>query len=265
MFTASTRKLQELASKRPDVIQQLERLLVGRVRMYIDYANVRSWVGRLGWHIDVERLQQFLRSFENIDIHTVGFYYGTLQGDRHSEAFMARVDRLGYRVRTKPVKIMQISIDASSVSLESPDLLKQFIRASLLRELDIKTISYLNEKLRELNKKGTRSLEERKCNFDVEIGRDMMVDHERKAADCFVLWSGDSDFHDPLKEILSNGKKAVLFATARRVAAELDGLKQSSGLFIFDIAKLRDFICYNRELRGLKAKGTSKGRPQAIE
>lgn len=143
---------------------------------------------------------------------------------------------------------MRFSIDASSISPESPDLLKQFIRSSLLRELDIKTVESLNSKLQELNKRGVSYLEERKCNFDVEIGRDMTIDHERKAADCFVLWSGDSDFHDPIKELLNQGRKIILFATARRVASELNSL-QREGLFIFDIAKLKDFICYNRELR----------------
>ena len=246
MFHASTTKIQELARKQPRVIEQLERLLVDGVRMYIDYANVRSWSQRLGWHIDLERLHQFLCSFDNIT--TISLYSGTLQGDPQSEAFIKKADRLGYRVRTKPVKIMKFSINASSISPESPDLLKPFIRASLLRELDIKTVEYLNSKLQELNKKGALSLEERKCNFDVEIGRDMTIDHERKAANCFVLWSGDSDFHDPIKELLSQGRKVLLFATARRVASELDSLK-ASGLFIFDIAKLRDFICYNRELR----------------
>lgn len=214
--------------------------------MYIDYANVRSWASRLGWHIDLERLHKFLRSFDTIK--TVSLYSGTLQGDQQSEEFIKKAERFGYRVRTKPVKMMRLSIHASSISPESPDLLKQFIRASLLRELDLKTIEYLNLKFQELNNKGTLYLEERKCNFDVEIGRDMMMDHERKAADCFVLWSGDSDFHDPIKELLVHRKKAILFATARRVASELDDLK-ASGLFIFDIAKLRDFICYNRELK----------------
>ena len=246
MFHASTAKIQELTRKQPRVIEQLERLLVDRVSMYLDYANVRSWSQRLGWHIDLERLHQFLRSFDNVT--TISLYSGTLQGDPQSEAFIKKAERLGYRVRTKPVKIMKFSINASSISPESPDLLKPFIRASLLRELDIKTVEYLNSKLQELNKKGALSLEERKCNFDVEIGRDMTIDHERKAANCFVLWSGDSDFHDPIKELLTQGRKVLLFATARRVASELDSLK-ASGLFIFDIAKLRDFICYNRELR----------------
>mgnify|MGYP001600803491 CR=1 FL=1 len=246
MFKAYTPKIQEFARQQPDVIRQLESLFVGNVSMYIDYANVRSWVSRLQWHIDLERLHQFLRSFDNIT--AVSFYNGTLSGDQQSEENIKKAEQLGYRVRTKPVKIMRISVNASSISQQSPDLLKQFIHASLLRELDIKTIEYLNTKLIELNKKGVLYLEERKCNFDVEIGRDMTIDHERKVANCFVLWSGDSDFHDPIKELLINGKKVILFATSRRVASELNDL-QSDGLFIFDIAKLKNFICWNREIK----------------
>jgi uncharacterized LabA/DUF88 family protein len=245
MFKAATPKIEKLATTSPLVIQQLERLLPGRVSLYVDYANVRSWVDRLKWHIDIERLYQFFHSFANLQ--TVSFYNGTLRGNAESEAFIEKAKRIGYRVRTKPVKIMRFSIDASSVSSSSPDLLKQFISNSLLRELDIKTIEYLNAKLQELNKTRGLYLEERKCNFDVEIGRDMTLDNERGVADCFGLWSGDSDFHDPIKELLAQKRKVVLFATSRRVAAELNQL-QRDGLFIFDIAKLKDFICFNREL-----------------
>lgn len=246
MFKATTPKLQELVANQPALIQQLERLLVGRVNMYIDFANVRHWAGRLGWHIDLERLQVFLRSFDNIA--SVGFYHGTLLGDAVSERTIENAKRLGYRVRTKPVKIMRHSIDVSSISTDSPALLKQFIRSTLLRKLDIKTIEYLNLRLQELNKMGLFYLEDRKCNFDVEIGTDMRLSHERNEGDCFVLWSGDSDFHDPIKELLTRGRKVILFATARRVSSELNSLKRD-GLFIFDIAKLRKCICYNRELR----------------
>ncbi len=245
MFKPSTAKIEKFAQKHPAVIQQLERLLPGKINVYIDYANARSWIDRLKWHIDIERLYQFFRSFDNLQ--AISFYNGTLKGNAESEAFIEKAKRIGYNVRTKPVKIMRFSIDVSSISSSSPDLLKQFIRNSLLRELDIKTIEYLNLKLQELNKTRGLCLEERKCNFDVEIGRDMTLDNERGLADCFALWSGDSDFHDPVRELLAQKKKVVLFATSRRVAAELHSL-QRDGLFIFDIAKLKDFLCFNREI-----------------
>lgn len=41
------------------------------------------------------------------------------------------------------------------------------------------------------------------------------------------------DFADPVKELLGDGKKVVLFATACRIAAELNGLRKN-GLFIFE-------------------------------
>lgn len=245
MFKPTTPRIQELAKKRPNVIEQLERLLIGRVVMYLDYGNVRYWARRLGWHIDLKRLHQFLTSFDNVK--NVGFYYGTLVGDAYSEDTIKKANQLGYRVRTKPVKLMKISIDASSISLESPDLLKQFIAPSLLHKLDIETMEFLNQKLRDLNKGKTFCLEEKKCNFDVEIARDITIDQEGDSADCFVLWSGDSDFYDPIKELLAAGKKVILFATHRRVASELNDLK-TEGLVIFDISKLRNFICYNREI-----------------
>jgi uncharacterized LabA/DUF88 family protein len=245
MFKAITPKIEDLSKKSPRVIAELEKLFVRRVNMYIDYANIKPWAIKLGWHIDLKRLYQFLRSFDTIK--TIGLYYGTLQGDPKSEQDIKDFTSFGYNVRTKPVKIMRISIDATSISSTSPDLLKSFIRTPLLREFDIKTIEHLNRKLQEMNKGGMYYLEDRKCNFDVEIGRDLVIDYEHKEADCFVLWSGDSDFHDPLYALLKAGKNVILFATARKVASELNDLR-SKGLLIFDIAKLRNFICWNREL-----------------
>lgn len=65
--------------------------------------------------------------------------------------------------------------------------------------------------------------------------------------DNFVLWSGDSDFADPIKQLLDDGRKVVLFATARKVSAELNILR-NKGLYIFEIKKIRDFICWPRDI-----------------
>ncbi|MFH2018925.1 MAG: NYN domain-containing protein, partial [bacterium] len=86
------------------------------------------------------------------------------------------------------------------------------------------------------------------CNFDVEIGRDMLVDYERNHVDTFVLWSGDSDFADPVEQLLGDNKKVVLFATARKVSTELSNLREK-GLVIFDIQKIRNFVCWKKEIQ----------------
>ena len=245
MFKAANGGIEKIAQQKQKVIEQLESLLAGRVNIYIDYANVRPWSSRLGWHIDLKRLKRFLNSFDNINV--IKFYYGILKGDHDSEKRINDAKRLGYQVRTKFVKIMNISINASSIDLQSPALLKSFIRNALLKKYDIETIEYLNNKFKEMNKKGIFAIKDQKCNFDVEIGSDMLIDREKNNIDCFVLWSGDSDFHDPVADLLDSGKKVVLFATARVVSSELNELK-SKGLFIFDIKKIKDFVCWKREL-----------------
>jgi uncharacterized LabA/DUF88 family protein len=252
MFKPFTKKLAGLAGTEPKVIKELESLLKGKTFMYIDYANVRPWSEKLGWHIDLKRLKQFLNSFQNIG--EVKFYSGTLEGDSKSEEEVRHIREAGYLLRTKPVKIMRLSIDTKSIpSLEDKALLKQFIRRALLRKYTGETIEYLNRRFAEMNAAGERFIEDRKCNFDVEIGVDMLLDDEKKKFETCVLWSGDSDFYDPTKKLLAEKKQVILFSTARKVSKELNELKKE-GLVIFDIQKIKTFICWKRELAEQIAK-----------
>ena len=246
MFKAKTERIQKLAEKYPQRIKELEGVFDRKTNVYIDFANVKPWATKLGWHVEPKRLKQFLDSFDTII--SIKFYQGTLEGDAESEAFVRDVKSFGYDLKTKPVKIMRLSIDVSSIAADSPDILKNFIRAPLLKSLKLEAIEYLNSELRKLNQQGKRYLEDRKCNFDVEIGRDMLIDYAEHGIESFVLWSGDSDFADPLKQLLDDGKKVCVFATARKVASELNDLVKR-GLFIYDIQKTRDFICWKREIR----------------
>jgi uncharacterized LabA/DUF88 family protein len=249
MFTPKTDRIKEIAENEPDVIAELGILLNGTVRIYIDYANVRPWSTRLGWHVDLKRLKQFFDSFTSVK--AVNFYGGYLQGDDQSEREISDVEKQKYIVRTKPVKIMKFPIDASSIQPDSTTLLDQFIRRSLLRKYEVATIEYLNNRFRDMNKKGEFYVEDRKCNFDVEIGVDMLLDNERDPVDIYILWSGDSDFYDPIKTLLQSGKKVFVFATARKVSRELSDLA-NEGLLIFDIKKIRNFICRRREIKEIE-------------
>lgn len=246
MFQPKTERVKQLAVKYPLRIKELEKIFDKSTNIYIDFANVFRWQEKLGWHIDLKRLKQLLDSFDTIG--KVKFYQGKLIGDIYSEHFIKEVEQYGYTVISKPVKVMRFSIDVSSIPQDSPEILKQFIIVSLLKKLSIEAIGYLNARLKELNKQGIMYIEDLKCNFDVEIGRDMLIDYYENKIDNFILWSGDSDFADPVKQLLDDGKKVVLFATARRVSAELSNLRKN-GLSIFDIQKLRDFICWKREIR----------------
>ena len=245
MFTPKTEKIKDIVIDKQEVITQLESIFTAKTRIYIDYANVRPWSVKLGWHIDLKRLKQFLDSFNTIE--AVNFYNGYLAGDERSEKEKKEAEDNKYILRTKPVKILTFSIDATSVLPDSTVLLDQFVSRALLKKYEISTIEYLNEKFKDMNKKGEYIIEEKKCNFDVEIGVDMLLDCERKSADTFVLWSGDSDFADSIEKLMSAGKKVFLFATARKVSRELSALA-SKGLMVFDIQKIRDFICWKKEI-----------------
>ena len=246
MFKPKTERIKRLAEKYADRVTELDRVFNGPTYVYIDYANVRPWSDKLGWHVDLKRLKQFFDSFDTI--RSTKLYHGTLIGDPESERFIREArDDLGYEVKTKPVKIMRLPINVSSIPLNSPDILKNFIRMPLLRNLKLEAVEYLNNQLRDLNTRGQTYLEDRKCNFDVEIGRDILLDFGQQRVECFVLWSGDSDFADPLDQLLADGKKVYLFATARKVSSELNALR-GKGLFIYDIQKIRDFICWKKEM-----------------
>lgn len=259
MFIAKTLKIKNInpLNNGKNVIFELENLLCGQVNMYIDYANIKPWSNYLKWHIDIKRLKQFLDSFDNIN--SIKIYAGTLIGDNNSERLIKEMNDCHYDLRTKFVKIMRFSIDASSITEWSRSLLSQFIKSSLMRMYDDNTVRYLNYKFRELNQKGIYFLEDRKCNFDVELGRDMLVDYDKNDIETFVLWSGDSDFAEPIKHLLKIGKKVIIFATSGKVSRELNNLCKQ-GLLIFDIKKIRNFICWNNEI--IKAKGTSVEAPK---
>ena len=253
MFTPKTQKIEKISRNKADVIKQLENIFATKTRIYIDYANVRPWSVKLGWHIDLKRLRQFLNSFDTIEENAVTFYNGYLAGNERSEKEKTEAENCKYVLRTKPVKIIKFSVDASSILPDSTVLLDQFIRRALLKKYEISTVEYLNERFKDMNKKGEYFIEDMKCNFDVEIGVDMLLDCERNNAETFALWSGDSDFADPVEKLMGAGKKVVLFATVRKVSKELSALSEK-GLMIFDIQKIRDFICWKKELN-------SKGDP----
>ena len=249
MFNPKTERIKKLAKLFPERIRELENIFTGSVNVYIDYGNVFRWQNKLKWHIDVKRLKQLLDSFSTIN--EIKFYDGTLEESEKSKQWINYLKSLGYYVRTKPVKIMRLSIDVSSIQRNSPALLENFIKKSLLRKLDLETIEFLNSKLAELNNKGIFYIEDMKCNFDVEIGRDMLLDYERNKVDTYILWSGDSDFADPVKQLLKDRKRVFIFATSRRVAAELSEI----GVPIFDIKKIKEFICWPKELpQDIKSK-----------
>jgi len=243
-FRPKTDRIAELARDFPYVVSDFEAILNCKTHVYVDYGNVRPWSEKLGWHVDPRRLFQLFDSFTCPK--KLSFYYGTLEGDGESESFIKKMKECGYSVITKPVKKIRISIDASSVSSGSPDILRSFIARPLLESLSVKQIEELNAHLKTLNNQGTMFFEDSKCNFDVEIGTDMLGDM-RNGVEGFILWSCDCDFADTILNLLEAGKKVAAFGIAGRFAKELNRL-QPAGLRFYEVKRLKEFLCWPREL-----------------
>src|SRR3989338_3462531 len=148
MFKPKTDRIKQLAAIFPDTAQELERMFSGPTNVYIDWQNVIHWQDRIGWHFHLKRIKQLLDSFDTVK--KVKLYTGTFEGNQKSKDSIAEALGAGYEVRTKPVKKMKMSIDVSSIPRNSPFVLENFIKKSLLSRLDLTTVEFLNGKLASL-------------------------------------------------------------------------------------------------------------------
>ena len=243
MFNTNNRRVEALGSIFKERTDELDALFNGPTVVYIDWANVIHWQDKVDWHFHLQRIKQFLDAFDQVK--KVRLYCGTLEGNQRSESQVREAsEKDGYEVCTKSVKLMNWSIDVSSIPVDSPEILKSFLRKSLLQKIDIETVGFLNSKLKTFNQQGVLALEEKKCNFDVEMGRDMLSDFLEKKYETFVLWSGDSDFQSPIKQLVSDGKSVVIFSMSGSVSPEIG----ETGVPIFGVKKIKEFICWPREL-----------------
>src|SRR5260370_10781612 len=182
-------------------IEELRSWLDGKTHVYIDYANVRAKCERKNWMLDIQKTWSLFHSLGNVP--AIKFYFGKLIGNRKSEGFHNLLRKIGYEIVTKPVKIMRLSIDVSGIPKDSPSIIKNFVEPCLLRKLTVEAVEQLNEQLRKMNTAGMKYVEMMKCNFDVEIAADMLLDNELHGVDTFCLWTGDSDFVGPILRLLN--------------------------------------------------------------
>jgi uncharacterized LabA/DUF88 family protein len=238
VFNPKTSRLEKLAKEFPNRMIELEKLFGKSTIIYIDYGNIFRWSEKLKWKIDLNRLKQLFDSFSTISY--VKIYYGKDSSNSNSVKWIEDVIKLNYYVITKEVKKMSISVDVTGTPLDSPDVLKKFINPELLSNLTIQNIELLNTRLLELNHQGINSIPKSKCNFDVEIALDMIIDAKDNIAENFVLWSGDSDFTAIVNKLRYLNKNIYLFNTARRVSSELS----QTGIYVYDIQKIKNFICW---------------------
>jgi uncharacterized LabA/DUF88 family protein len=204
------------------------------------------------WELDLRKTYSLFHSLGNVP--SIKLYFGKIVGNRKSEGFHALLRKLNYEIVTKPVKFMKLSIDVSGIPKDSTAIIKNFVAPCLLRKLTVEAIEQLNHQLRQMNNKGMKYVEMMKCNFDVEIAADMLLDNETKGVDTFCLWTGDSDFAGPVLRLLNEKKRVIIFSDG--IAPELDDLRPD-GLRIYSLLKLRDIIGHEKQ------EGLPLGSPSA--
>lgn len=243
MFKAKTNKIEEIYSKKESQVKFLDKkVFKGKTNVYIDWANVFYWQEKLGWHIEVKRLQQFLTSFDQIN--SVKIYQGYFEGNKNAEQELLDWESWGLEVRKKPVKEINIDIDLTPYKLEDTAIINRVMLKQLVKKLPIKSIEVINSEIKELNESGTKKLFMHKCNFDVEMASDMRIDsRDDDSIETFVVWSGDSDFVDTVDALDNNHKKVIIFSTKGMVSHELS----HSNAYVYDVKKIKNFICWNKE------------------
>ena len=180
---------------------------INKVRVFIDYANLKSSALHLGKHTDLKVLYDYLSSVPYID--KISMYYGTDPRNGKSYQFIEWLRNTGYDVVTKDVKYIKVDIK---------ELVTTGKNKYLLEKLDKKTVKNFLLEVEKLDPK-TDFLESPKCNFDIEIALDMFQSME--TYDGFILFSGDGDFAKVVQLARAQGKYIIVITLRKFLAGEL--------------------------------------------
>lgn len=179
--------------------------LNGKTLAVIDWANVYGWTKKLKWQVDPQRLFDFLKSYP--DIFDIRFYFGVEKGNEKSEKFQEEVVNIGYNSVSKEVKWVPVILEQSHFK----DILKELKEAFQNWQephsaSGASSITLLH--IQELNKILNQPLRRRKCDFDVEITKDILTNVDN--FDTLILFSGDGDYKAIVEYLLDNRKKAIV-------------------------------------------------------
>ena len=168
-----------------------------KTKAYIDGANIFYIQKDIGFSIDWKKMKDYLQ--KKWDILEMRYYVGIKQNDEKMTRYLRYLDAVGITPATKPLKI--IKIDKNHI---------------LARSKNYKEIY--------------------KCNFDVEMTADILLD--RSQINEILLFSGDSDFDYLAKKLRDLGKKVTVFSSRKMLSWEL---KLTTKRYIF-IEDLKDKI-----------------------
>lgn len=175
--------------------------LRGKTLVCIDWANVYGWFKKLKWEVDVKKLYDYLKTYP--EIYDIRFYFGVEKGNRKSEEFQEEIKSIGYNLISKDVKWIPVSLEVTH--FESKNGRIKSIATALGHGA--------NNVFKELLQKGLQEpfggqFCRRKCDFDVEITKDVLLNINN--FDGLILFSGDGDYKAIVEYLLDNKKQAII-------------------------------------------------------
>ena len=167
-----------------------------KVKVYIDGANVFYAQKDNGFFIDWRKMTEYLK--KDNDVLEVRYYIGVKKEDEKMTSYLKYLDAIHFVVMIKPLKVIKIKKD------------------HLMSQLHNYKEIY-------------------KCNFDVEMTADILLD--RTSIDKVILFSGDSDFNYLIEKLFTLGKKVDIYSSRKMLSWELK-LSGARYYFLEDLRKL---------------------------
>lgn len=175
--------------------------LKGKTLVLIDWANIFHSQAKNCWIVDTRKLFSLFRQHENI--HDIILFYGK---DQHlkSQSFLHEQSTIGYRIVTKAVKKVPVTVDHEGNRLTKP----------IMR---------------------------RKCDFDVEIAKEILLNLDGYQA--FIVLSGDGDYAPIFDVLRERCKQAILVFPKGGLGREyLENDQRKRAIFLCSLEGLRPFI-----------------------
>lgn len=88
----------------------INKFVKGRVYVFIDAANILYSQQTLGWRVDYKKLKEYFE--KECDLHAIYFYTGRVGENNKQNAFLKKLEHMGYIVKAKEVKRIKVSKSA---------------------------------------------------------------------------------------------------------------------------------------------------------
>lgn len=82
----------------------------GRVYVFVDAANILYSQQTLGWRVDYAKLKEYFQ--KECGLEAIYFYTGRVGANHKQNAFLKKLEQLGYIVKAKEVKRIKVSKSA---------------------------------------------------------------------------------------------------------------------------------------------------------